>query len=271
MLTSPQQQPAHTRWTPQSAQKAEARHDYIKIGGGAGTLTLSGARHRWSKPEHADTIYISGLRMVGSIEALTAELRHLGYSEAEVESWLHSGYSRLNFAVPLAEGGLKEQYEAELASDAQYRATGGNQRDPPVPLTNLLWLDENANLAQITTSNGHTVTSMRQPVNLDQRLASLPPGYVLDVTSIQPNGTGVKQIRTPGAGSSKVGVPGLNIVSSTRAAYEQAIRLLGPQYNSYLAQYDTALTSRAPAPSFTNGQTRPVRHRSRNVAIRPKA
>src|SRR5690606_7479460 len=70
-------------------------------------------------------------------------------------------------------------------------------------------------------------------------LKSLPKGYVLDVSGITQDGTGVKKMKEPtkGGKSKKVGIEGLAIVSNNYKAFDQAMKLMGRDYEKYSQQY----------------------------------
>jgi hypothetical protein len=60
---------------------------------------------------------------------------------------------------------------------------------------------------------------------LSERIASLPPGKVIDVSNIKEDGSGVRMIAIPGPRSKKFGIddPAIPFVSNNFQAYETAI------------------------------------------------
>lgn len=75
---------------------------------------------------------------------------------------------------------------------------------------------------------------VKKNVNLLARIPLEGSGKVLDVSLIKDNGTGARVIETP-KGSSKVGSPGLRIISNNYAAYALAISMLEGDFSADLS------------------------------------
>ena len=97
------------KWSPEAMQTAQQHHHYIKVGDKAGNLLLNGAPKRWLTKGHESDVYISGLRMTGSREAVTGAMTQAGYPADQVQAWLASAYTRENYNTS-----LKAQFEAEV-------------------------------------------------------------------------------------------------------------------------------------------------------------
>lgn len=101
---------------------------------------------------------------------------------------------------------------------------------------------------RVTTPSGTTTTTTATtrptvPRNINEamstKLNSLGPNQVLDVSSIRPDGTGIRVIDQPrGTRTTKVGVPGVAVVSDNYASYAMAINALGPEYGNYTTRYE---------------------------------
>ena len=238
------------KWSPEALQKAQESHQYIKVGPKPGFLVLSGAPNRWKKPESRGEVYVPSLRVAGQPAAIRQLFTSLGFGNV-IDQHLAAAYTAENIGTTMA-GQFEqetEQYRThKQGRDAQKKTTG-----PDVSLADLSYFVEELPRA---TTVARTATSPRaagatsprvgggrgrvgRVEPLAKRLADArAKGKVLDVSKMDVNkGTGIKMIARPGANSKKVGVEGLEIVSSDPALYAAAVRQLGANFEPFVGQY----------------------------------
>lgn len=90
-------------YSEEKAKQALANKEYIKIGGGKGTLKLTGASRKW-KVDPTFT-YVSSLRVAGKPSDIIEQLTALGWSAADVRAAVKTGFTAksLQDAAYLAE------------------------------------------------------------------------------------------------------------------------------------------------------------------------
>lgn len=96
-------------------------------------------------------------------------------------------------------------------------------------------------VARPVTSPKRTATSPkrteRRKKTALERLQKLKPGWVLDVSSLEEDGTGVKAVHRPGPSSKKRGPPGIPVVSSSKDNFVKFVRQLPADYWHFIAEY----------------------------------
>ena len=99
MATQPRVQPKGMKWSTDALARAKSKHQYIKVGSKAGTLTISGAPGRWKKIETSQDVYVPAFRVVGKPADILALLTSpaLGYQAADVQDHLNTAYSAQNY------------------------------------------------------------------------------------------------------------------------------------------------------------------------------
>ena len=78
-------------YSEKKAKQALANKEYIKIGGGKGTLKLTGASRKW-KVDPTFT-YVSSLRVAGKPSDIVEQLTALGWSAADVRAAVKAGFT----------------------------------------------------------------------------------------------------------------------------------------------------------------------------------
>jgi len=252
------------KWSQEAAAKAKANHQYIKIGAKSGNLLLSGAPGRWKKPETVGDVYVPSLRVAGNPAVIQQVLVGLGFPSTDVDRHLAVRYDANNYNTT-----MKANFDAEVAQykahkaqrDAVRKAAGG----PEVTLADLQYFVDQLQSAQVaartTTGSPRAASPGRasRVRDLAKRLTdAAAKGKVLDVSKMDPvKKTGIKMINPVGASSKKYGVPGLALVSNNPQLYALAVRELGPEYEGYIAQYNTLVAQKntvaVPAPAATLG------------------
>lgn len=234
------------KWSLEAAQNAASRHEYIKVGPNAGTLHLTGAKNRWKKPENQGDVYVPTLRVVGTPAAISQLfVQQLGYQAGEIQQHLAGAYTAQN-----VDGALRGQFDAESSAYKTYKSGVTAQKKaqgPGISLADLPYLVQELDNATKAARAAKQVGSPRSPGAragrtrpLLQRLQDArAKGKLLDVSNMKPNGTDIKMIpATLGPASKKVGVPGLEIVSSNPANYAAAVAMLGAGYEGFTARYN---------------------------------
>ena len=242
------------KWSPESAQNAANRHEYIKVGPNPGTLHLSGAVNRWKKVENQGDVYVPSLRVVGTPAAIyQLFVSQLGHPADVIQQHLAGAYTVQNVQTT-----GKASYDAEVAAYKQYKDAVTAQKKltgPSISLTDLPYfveqLDNAKKAARAATQTGQAAGSPRSPGGrrgrtkpIQQRLAdAVAKGKLLDVSNMKPDGTDIKMIAaTLGPASKKVQVPGLAIVSSNPANYAAVVAQLGPGFEGFVAKYNALVS-----------------------------
>lgn len=264
------------KWNPQMAQKALDTHQYIKVGDKGGTnLTITGAPKYWKKNQ--DFVYLPDLRLAGSRQNVITVLRGYrseeggSYSDAQIDVFLKNAYTSENYVVPQSQGGRAEDYQHEFDNYLAFKQSQSTQKPkkeaPSITLADLSFLIDKlpeAETLKVSSKSRSSKTSKPKSdtrrnvrhVNLKQRLDSLAPGSVLDVSNMKDDGTNIKTIPEPGAGSKKHGVDGVKVVSSSAENFAKAMKLLGAEYEQYVAKYSqVAATQATTVPSVSTTTT----------------
>lgn len=254
-------------------------------------LSLTGAVNYWKLPGNEDYIYVPGYNISGHVPNVIEALRVLtGGNDELVQQFLDTAFTSQNYNIPKAQGGKKEDFEAfkqfydqERARKRDVEATTGvtasGQRIIPLEALPYIVSQISSQPAVVSTVpstapssrsrvRGAVSERTRRPAGLADRLRSLRPGQVLDVSSATPSGTGIRAINQPGPASSKFGVEGLNIVSSDRNNFINALQRLGGEtgedYSGLVALWDQAA-----AAGTSRGRTSTRRGVSTRIPAQP--
>lgn len=249
------------RWTPEMFKRAEKGQFYYKIGDKGGQLLISGAQARWKRPEFAEYIYIPSLRVSGKPEDLYKLLQSVVQNESKIREYLSSSYTSSNVSVPQKNGGMMEQFEAEVSEFGKFRETQSTTKEPGSNSgINLVMLDsligsldhaeairKSRPVKQAPIPNAAGTGQVLQPKRAGRRLPfstrihNLRNGQVLDVTNMREDGTGAKVILQPGPNSGKIGCSLVSgIVSSNLETFRMALtqlELSSEQQQQCLAQW----------------------------------
>ncbi len=266
-------------WTVEARDKAVAAHQYIKVGDKGGHLLLSGAPNRWKKPEHAGDVYVSTFRVAGPEAAVRNYLVAAGQ---DANAALAQAYRASNYATTMKAAFDAEvaAYKAYKDSRAAVKAASGDA----VQLDRLDYYVDNLSAAKERTKAASPKSPRRSPrkspakkapakgkgrgkgkgkgkrasprkspratrgptKSLMQRVQeAAAAGKVVDVSKMTAAGTGARTIPAPGPKAKKVGVAGLALVSDNAASFATAVRMLGPEYEGYIARYGVAASPAA--------------------------
>ena len=230
------------RWTQEAAQRAVEGNYYIKVGDRGGSLTLSGASNYWKK--NPRFVYLPDVRVAGNPEDVQMVLTQAGYIGTDVQKFMANAYTSQNTAVSAAQGGKAEHFQQEVNNYQQFRQEQQQQKGeatgPTVILDQLEYLVVNLPQAQHARTGSRNSQASGQSgtktgekragrrVALDQRLRTLPPGKVLDVSNMKDGGVGIKTIAIPGETSGKISISSFpSLVSSNVENFAQALEMLG--------------------------------------------
>jgi hypothetical protein len=240
------------RWTQDAANKAAQNHQYIKIGTKPGHLLLSGAPGRWKKPETAGDVYVPSLRVAGNPAMIRQLFIGLGVPAGTIDQHLANAYTAQNY-----QGAMKANFDREVAAYKAYKSSkDAEKKDSGGPSVNLSQLQYFVDQLQSASTVARTTTGSPRAASpggratrvkaLATRLAdATSKGKVLDVSKYDTaKGTGIKMIARPGPNSKKIGVPGLDIVSSDAGLYAAAVRQLGAQYEPFINQYNSMVAQK---------------------------
>ena len=245
------------KWSEEHGKKALEGHYYIKVGDKSpGHLFLSGAPRYWGT--HPDFVYVpSPYRVAGSRANLSGLFRELGYSEADINRILASGYTSQNY-----QSTMKASFDDEVAQLETYKG-GVVKKAPAITLAELAAGQitfhgekpaRKPRAKAVTTGGpggaGAPAEASSSPgrggargpkVSIRERLDALAPGKVLDLSNMKDDGTNIKTMDAPGPKSKKLQpVANLRMVSSVADRWVRAIQLLGPGYEQYLNAYPGA-------------------------------
>ena len=269
--------------TVRDIEKAAQAHNYIRVSGAPNNaISIVGARKTFTSPATANYVYVPELRLVGTPEDLMQAIMSLGYTADDAQAFIDNGYNAGNYNVPEAQGGQAERFNEEVTASSAARGALKREKEaakpPPVNLNNLDYLYQViVGPTKEGTRSKTAATTTKRKATLADRLAALAPGQVLDVTNFNPlTGTGAKTIAAPAGKSTKIGVSGVNVVSSNPQTYAAAIQqIYSPQdaqkiirdYNAMIATPTYRRTS--PAQPAAQSTSQPVYQQVTRPTIQP--
>ena len=243
-------------------QDAANKHRYIRVDDGVTgaaiqgrpTLTLSGAPAYLAT--HPQVVYVPAVRLVGLPATVRQVLTNSGFSQDQINSAMAGAYTAQNINTPQGQANWRQ--EVDLAANAR-RATP--KKEAKLGLGNLQQVMQQLQQAQLT-GQSVIVTAPRKAgaggaaaagatggqrggprgmkgTLLDKLNDARASGKFLDVSKMTATGTGIKKVDRPPTGSKKIGVAGLEIVSSDVNTYAQAMQMLGAAAagDQFLAAY----------------------------------
>lgn len=215
--------------------KAKEQHQYIKAGVKQNNnVTINGAEKQWQK--NPDVIYVGAYRLFGTEEQVREVLTNSGVPAEEQDQAIADAYTKDN----TVEGGaLHEQFLAE--QEAAKSTPKQKAERPKYTQEEILELGKRVGSlsrvkAEKPAKKAATVHKTesgggggRRVGSLADRLAALPDGQYLDVSTIKDTGAGSKvlaELPKETGRNKKRAVPGLSLVTSNAEALEKALRLL---------------------------------------------
>lgn len=183
--------PAGLKWTPDAAENAAKKNNFLRVGGEKVTSRLlSGAPRSWGSDDPAEnrTIFNTTFRITGVPENVTEALRYVGYDENEIKAAIADSITRENY-----QNGKKAEYEEELERHAI-----GKQNKPQTECYewgHVLWFAEH--LKDAKSVNKKSAASGKAPdasvapkskvvgaKTLAVRIENLKEGDLLDVSDM---------------------------------------------------------------------------------------
>lgn len=213
--------------------KAKEQHQYIKAGVKQNNnVTINGAEKQWQK--NPDVIYVGAYRLFGTEEQVREVLTNSGVTVEEQDQAIMEAYTKDN----CAEGGvLHEQFVAE--QEAAKSTPKQKVERPKYTQEEILELGKRVGslsrvkaektAKKVPTTHKSESGGGRRVGSLADRLAALPEGQYLDVSTIKDTGAGSKvlaELPKETGRNKKRAVPGLSLVTSNAEALEKALRLL---------------------------------------------
>ena len=250
-------------WSYEAFQDAQTRHEFIHLlEEGVARVHITDAHDIWLlQPE---VIFQTGYRVAGLPETIRQVLAEQGISSVDIEQVVHDAITSGNYGTTMAPvyNQEMEDYQKWLraATKANSQAGGAKMWDI------ILAVNPQAALSVRTAAQAKAMgleAPMRKTArgkSFDDRIASLAAGKVLDVSKLQPNGTGARAIDAGKTGR-KYGVPTLPIVSADLEHYLMAVRLLSggeAKYSDEIAQMEQIFSQRRAAFGGPPAAPRPI-------------
>jgi hypothetical protein len=194
--------PAGFRWSQEDAQKALAKHAFIRVGGKSTTYRyISGALRSWrnEKPEENSTLFNVQYRVTGTPEALTETFTYAGLTPAQITRALADSIGGANVQTEP----FLSTYQQEIDTLTGHRKSSTTTKTQSTySLAQLIALGDYVKEATIVrpTKPGKstpTAGTLRGP-SLKERLATLGADKVLDVSNMdRSTGKNVRSVARP--------------------------------------------------------------------------
>lgn len=197
--------PAGLKWSSEAAEKAAEKNSFIRVGGEKiSHRFLSGSSRSWSNDDAEEnrTIFLVVFRLSGTPENVALALKHAGYTEEQIKSFLSDAITSDNFQTT-----KKSEFDEEIE-----RHKTGKLNKPLVDnydFEQLKWFAEHIKDAKIenkkSTPKGLgsqdviTVakTRLSPGSSLKERVEKLQDGHLLDVSDMGADFKGVKTKPAP--------------------------------------------------------------------------
>ena len=243
-----------TAWTLVAMNEAAAKHQFIPVTAlGLPRVNITDAHSIWMRSPNV--VFQTGYRIVGTPEDITAALSAMGVLNEDIQDLLASAITANNYNTTMA-----EVYKDELESYNEWtRAVVKSNTDSPgAKLFDVMAVVNPDVLHKVRVTKearalgvpAREATRARATKSLYERLTGLDQGKVLDVSKLEPDGTGARTIDPP-TRSRKFGSPDLPIVSADLEHYIMAINMLPGGQTQYATQieYVRQLFERGRAPT----------------------
>jgi hypothetical protein len=245
------------RFEAKMMKKASDKKTFVRVTSQEGkSITdrrITGVKNVWTK--FPRDVFSTAFRISGTPEDITLALRNANVSEIDIQNALANAITSTNWnntAKAIYDLELKEykdvkDTEVKTKPTSNFNLKGGNGA----------WLRKAKISSGVVKVEKKTVgKGGGRGKSLGERIKSLEPGRVLDVSKMLANLTGAKRAAAPGLNSQKRGVPGLALVSSDPTNYYNAlVNIFGNDkdtINRFWAAYQT------PAKALTTVNLAPV-------------
>lgn len=232
------QVPLNMKWSDAEAKKAASEYRYISVGTGktTGRRTLAAAQASWKKPGHEDEIWLPDVRVVGPRDKVREVLEIWGFAQDQIDEIMGNAITRDNY-----ETSMKDEVEQEISGynriAQEKKQSKKANAEPTMDLKAIPVMAKmlrNGKVREVSDASQATgekrQTRSGKIKTLQERLAELRDNEVVDVSKMEDNGKGAKNIPIPRADSksSRKGPFGdLQIVSTNLERYLKAVELLG--------------------------------------------
>jgi hypothetical protein len=251
------QQPKGMQYTDEQRDKSLKAHRYNRVGEKASNLSLSGAPNRWKKAEWSGTvpdIYVPSVRLAGNPTLIRQVLLNAGVDPTTIARHIAGAYTKDNYNTT-----MKAQYDAEVAAYKAWKKQNDAAKKAKAvaaySLADLVWIAEGLATAKAVDKDTKAKTATSpgrgrvRPLVTRLTEVNTKPGMVLDVSKMDlVKGTGVKTTKAPKAGSTKIMVGDLRIVSDNPHTYAAALRQLPASDDidpeQYIASFNQAYVGR---------------------------
>ena len=228
-----------TLWTLEAMEDAKTKHQFIMVSPLATPrVSITDAQRLWML--NPNIVFQTGYRIAGTEPDITAALTPLGISAENIEDLMASSITSTNYDTTMS-----QVYFEELESYNAWRRSvlKANVDSPGVKLFDIMAAINPDVVAKakatgqaktLGVANKTTKGRGRNVKSLSQKLAELDQGKVLDVSGINPDGSGTKSIPPP-VRVRKYGSPNLPMVSADLDHYITAINMLPGGQERYAA------------------------------------
>lgn len=195
--------PAGVRWTQEDAQKALAKHAFIRVGGKNVTYRyISGALRSWNsdKPDEQSTLFNLQHRITGTPEKITEALTYAGFTPAQISQVLASSIGATNVETQTT-ANLAFKKECETLESHRKTATA-TETQSSYTVAQLISLGDRVRDSTIVrptkvSKSTPTAGTLRGP-SLKERLDTLGAEKVLDVSNMDRlTGKNVRSVHRP--------------------------------------------------------------------------
>jgi len=218
------------QWSMNVSDLAKTTYSFISVSPlDFDPVNISNALKIWSI--YPDILFHTGYRIVGSPDDISVALSNSNISPLDIQEVLLTSISFSNYNTDMS-----SVYHDELHSylSRSRSIIYSNINSPGAKLYDVM----SAINPDLTLSSKSSRVSKRKTKSLYDRLISLPPGKVLDVSSLTLDGFGTKAINPP-LRAKKYGTSDLPIVSSDFSHYIMAINMLPGGLSHYASQVES--------------------------------
>jgi len=221
-----------SQWTLEAMNNARAKNQFILVSPtGASRVFITDAITLWSTDP--TIVFQTGYRIAGTPKDIIDVLSQQGIQQEAIGQLLDSAITSDNYS-----GEFSQIYNDEISLYNNWRRSvvKANVDAPGVKLFDIMVTINPELLTRMKTdkqakslglpTGTTTKTRGKKVVSLLDKINTLPPGKFLDVSHLEPNGTGARTADPPTQRSRKYGIPGIPIISADLDHYLLAINML---------------------------------------------
>ena len=213
-------------------------------------LKLTRAVQRWKKEESKDDLYVPSLRVIGTEDEIRRWMTTKGYPLDQVEAALDEAFGAENIDDPefkdlttrkppitsnqalsaLRLFNTSIKVDATMISVVKLHNAAHEEKTSPMKrmVKKNTVIHEAEDEVAAASSSGPTISKTQLKKKLESRISKLKDGYVLDISTMQSNGNGIKVIQRPLSNDRvRHGISDLPVVSSSESVFENLLEILG--------------------------------------------